>query len=534
MTTSHRTLMTTCVVAALSCTGCSTPPVQYFRGPPVPTEARSSLPQALMYLENARDQYRKAVETQMQDERNLTNALVGGGALMAALALGNVHRDTITGAALLAGTGYTLGNVNLQRPRVLVYLAGVESLSCAEKAIAPLDIAGTNTTGLKAALERLEASRTLLKGAIGRGKALLPTVLSSSEESKYLGSALRSGMQVLQASDDTLKSGRNLLAEGARAARELVAAVNGIDGAIVRSLVSATPELSVVPSLIAGLAQISGAFVPGAGIDTLMGDRLKATLDTPKSGVAVDSPLIVAADAILTAATETAASDAEVRRHIPSQATAWPADAFKNCGVAEVISPLTSSVSSLQFTAGVDDRQVFEIYGGVKPYFVRIDGPTVDGLLAKSPVRFDNQAEVSVVGSKLTNPLEARVRVLDSSPTARTLNVPLVVSAPPGKPVAASGSNGDNASVATLAVDADLNKLKQKGQFKLGGKSFGLLGIPVKNGDALEVTILCPPGDNRAHPRADLAQALLDAAGIVEPPKRNLRIKTQPATCMSG
>lgn len=231
---------------------------------------------------------------------------------------------------------------------------------------------------------------------------------------------------------------------------------------------------------------------------------------------------------------------------MPAHATVWPADAFKNCGVAEVIAPLTASASSLQFAVGVDDRQVLEIYGGVKPYFARIDGPTVDGLVVKPPIRFDNQAEVSVVGSKVKTPLEARIRVLDSSPTARTLNVGVVVSAPPGapaaaeavknpaiKPVAGAGSGGTSATVAASTVDADVNKLKQKSQFKLGGKSFTLVGIPVKNADAIEVTIECPADDTGSHSRAELAKALFAEAGIVEPPKRNLRIKTNPATCLS-
>ena len=535
MTALHQSSVAAVVALTLVVSACSTPPVKYFNGPPEAKASRSSLAAAIEYLDAARNQYQTAVEAQMRDERHVSNALIGGGALMAALALGAANRNFIGGSALLLGTGYALGNHNLQRQRVLVYLAGVDALTCAEKAVAPMGVASESFASLGQALKALEASRNELTTAMANGRVAMKSAAPGSRDGSELTEALGIATQVLQASETTLKSGREFVETSAQAGRELVAAVNGIDKAVVASLVNGTPELSAVPGLVAGLAGMSAQFAPGAGVDTLITGKLSTALGvaTTKSQVEAARPLLQAAVAVLAASEATRARDAEAKALMPQRAVTWPDGAFKACGVAEVASALTS-VDALRFAPGVDDRQTFEIYGGIKPYFAKFDGPAVDGLTVTSPVRFDNQGVVTVAGSKVKSALEGRIRIVDSSPGApRSTYVVLTVAAaksPPSNPAPEKPAAKKVTDVGTGSPsDVALSKLKKMGQFKIGTKNYVGIGVPVRNGAAIEMTLGCP--DAVQHKRADLAKAVLEVAGVAGEPPTELRLKTIPATC---
>lgn len=520
MTAIHRIFAPTLLGVALALGGCASPPVQYFRGTTAApaAQANASLPAALEYLQAARSQYQDAVETQMKSERDLANTLVGAGALVVALAFGGANANIIAGTTLAAGTVYGLGNFNLPRQRVLIYMAGVEALSCVQKAVVPIYVTAKDLDGIKDAIALLDNARNTLASRLAEGR-----LLDSLPNSK-LDKAMKVGAEVVQTADASLNSARELLQTNRRAARDVVAAVNGIDEAVVKSLVNSTPELSAVPGIVAGLAAMSASFAPGAGIEASFAaklDALKTANGKVMSGTRASSPEDTKAEAIIAAANEAIAANAALARLLPKPVQ-WSADAFKNCGVAEVVSALAVSDATLEFTAGVDARQTFDIYGGVKPYFVRLQGPPIDGISAVSPIRFDNQAEVNVVGSKVKTETKAKIRVIDSSPTARSLNVDVVVKEPEAPQLAPSGT-----------IDADLGKLKQKGKFTFDGKTFTRSGLPLRNGNAIELTIVCPADSGKAYKREELAKAQLAEVGISAPPKWELRIKTVPASCLS-
>lgn len=554
MVAAYRVAIATAWVVALS--GCSTAPVKYFSDAEQAKAARTSLPAAVAYLEAARGQYQLAVETQMRDERYLANGLIGAGALALGLALGNVSTGAITGTALVAGSAYTWGNVNLSRQTVQAYLAGIDALNCAEKAVAPLVVDSAQLNRLAAALDTLALARADLAAALVQGRAMKARLLPKATEREALDAAVAVGEEVMQQSQTTLNAGRALVDLSPRGARDLVATVNGIDAAVVRSIVSATPDLSALPGLVAGLAGVAGSFAPGAGIDANLLNKLNQASNTvtSKSQVTGANEFMQAAERIVAAIGKTAASETTVRSLMPAGPVVWPEGTFKSCGVAQVVSALSASVATLRFTAGVDDRQQFEILGGVKPYFVRIDGPAVDGLTVRSPVRFDNLAEVVVAGAKLNQPLSTSLRVVDSSATPLGLNVALVVSAaaektatdepppkntappaavsPAAKPAAAPASAPAAApppAAPANAAAAELDKLKSISRFKFDDKNFLLTQIPVLDGDSVKITIQCPGAT--VHKRSELARTLKDQAGIKGPPKQHWRIVTVPDSC---
>jgi hypothetical protein len=145
----HRTMRSVALLTAgFTLVACTSVGVQYFESTSE-SAARRDLDSALAYLKEFRSHYQAEVQSQMARERNLANTLIGGGALMAALALGSAHRDAITGTGLLAGAGYTVGNYNLPRSQVLVRLAGIDALTCAEKAVAPLTMVDTSATTVR-------------------------------------------------------------------------------------------------------------------------------------------------------------------------------------------------------------------------------------------------------------------------------------------------------------------------------------------------------------------------------------------------
>lgn len=547
--------------------GCATP-VRYYQGMR-PAIATSDMPQALDYLEGLRAQYQSTVEKQLGYERDLTNALVGAGAVALGLALGHVNTNAITGVALGAGTAYTLGNINLARQPVMIYLAGIDALNCAEKAVLPLYIGDADLKRLRGLLDGeggLQAQRGKLAGTLIAGEAVLRGAAPQSSARPRLEAALAAGTKVLDTSTATLQAARDFIALGARGSRELVAAVTGIDTAVARAIVAETPDLSAVPGLVAGLAGTAGNFVPGAGVElgTLDGiERKKSDSAKAMTGIALPDPVDTAALEVLEAAKIVSAKTEEVRSLLPSSPVLWPEDAFKSCGVAQVVSGLSASTTTLRFTVGVDAQQDFEIFGGVKPYFARIDGPMVDGLSVRSPVRFDNLVTVSVAGSKVKQALDTQLRVVDSSPTPRVLIIPVSIAATgagdggkqppaapggqptpaPAKPAVSPAPTSAAATQptpvapttaaatppATPAPGEDATKLASVANFKINGRTFSLIGEPVDDGAAVAVTVKCPE-DGVTLSRSVLGRALLGAAGITQP-KRHLKITTLPAAC---
>lgn len=531
------------LAASVAITGCTTAPVVRWDGGD-PAAAGASMPKALRYLDQARTQYRNAVAAQMNDERALGNALIGAGALVAALAVGKVHRDAIIGTSFVAGTGYAIGSSNLQRPRALIYQAGVEALNCAERAVAPFAMEDDELVALVQALDRLERARIDLGARLAEGQALRSRALPASAGAQQFDLLLPAAQQVQQASDTTLRAGREFTSAARIGARQLVAAVNGIDAAVVRSVINSTPDLSNVPKVISGLAGMVGSFAPGAGIEALveqrLGDAAKArSTDTGQAG-AMDA----ANEAVRSVMRELAARHAEASARLAGRTAAWPADAFKDCGVEQVVAALSVAPGSLVFTAGTSSRRLLDIAGGVKPYFVEIDGPAIDGLLLKPPVRFDTRAEVSVDGAKVKDPVETVLRVSDSSPTVRTLSVPLSVVAAAAKSAAAAPAPGPAAASAPAArpaaapaaaprpaAGAAAAPLAETSRFMFGGKRFDVVGVPRRVGDAIEVSVRCPADAPGPFKRADLAAALLAEAGVTTSPPPRVALKTLPPGC---
>ena len=390
----------TVVSGAIALSGCATPyALRWDGGAPA---AGASMPTAMAELHALRMAYRTAISTHLNDERTLSDVLVGAGALVLALALGTAHRDAIAGTALAAGTVYTLGSSNLQRPRLLVYQAGVEALNCVERAAAPM-VTSDDASGVQTGVEALRTARAAVTDAILRGRearAAAPLNAGATiPEALDFDTAVADANTAMQASDATLAAGLALLAASRRAARQLLAAVNGVHDAVQRSLIAATPDLSAVPGLVSGLAGTAASFAPGAGLDTFAATKLEGVLKIKaQSASAVPTALQSATAAVRVATLGLVQAQRSLAAMLEGYTTVWPADAFKDCGVAQVVATLSVDPASASFTVGSDGRRTLDISGGVKPYFVEFDGDVIEGLSLRAPMRFDTRIELQASG----------------------------------------------------------------------------------------------------------------------------------------
>jgi hypothetical protein len=578
-TTKHscsRLFVITVVAGAVALTGCSTPyALRWDGGAPA---AGASMPTAMAELHALRKEYRTAISAHLNDERTLSNVLVGAGALVLALALGSAHSDAIAGTALAAGTVYTLGSSNLPRPRLLVYQAGVEALNCVERAAAPL-VTSDDASGVQAGVDALRAARAGVTDAILRGRearVAAPLVAGAPTlDALDFDTAVVNGNTALQGSDATLAAGLAWLAASRRAARQLLAAVNGVHDAVQRSLIAATPDLSAVPGLVSGLAGTAASFAPGAGLDTVAATKMENAVKFKAQSAPVDpTPLQSATVAVRAATLDLVQAQRSLAAMLEGHTTVWPADAFKDCGVAQVIATLSVDPASASFTVGSDGRRTLDISGGVKPYFVEFDGDVIEGLSLRAPIRFDSRIELQASGDKLKKPGDSALRVVDSSPGGKAVRVPISVAvagpAPASAPAAApakaptpppGGAAGTSSAipqpkpsapapqpatgtipaapapapataaggVGSAALNMALEALKRKDSFVMAGKTFTRTGIPTRQGDMLVTDVRCPVGVTTT--RAAIASAYLSEAGAPLAVAPQLQVRTDPATC---
>lgn len=544
---------------ALLLGGCAIQPVIPLK-PGVSKPVTGDLPAAIAYVDGTRDKYREAIVEQMNSNAFVTNALIGTGVLIAGLAVGHAHRDAILGASLLGATTYTVGNMNLPRYRLLAYQGGIEALNCARRVVIPFNMEGGDAAAFRQKIIALERSRNALAVAMQAlqvQRDAAPASLKDDPSLQAASDVLEAAGKVRQNADSALNAAREFNGASAKAAGELVSAVDRIDAAVVRILIEATPDLSAVLKQIGGLPGLLGSFAPGAGLDDTVTKALAAYAAKPpaaKGLVPFKDTLADATRAVQLAAQETAALSLEVNAYLSGRIATVAEDAFKDCGVAQVVTALAASPASLTFTAGVDGRRVIDLSGGVKPYFVEVDGDTVDGLSVKAPVRFDSRVEVSIQGSKVKTPREVGLRISDSSPTAKVVTAVVTIKAAAAEPKTGAGDaaggekKGTGAAApgntpkkpvtpprtggtAPTALASAVTALGKKGSFKVSGQNI-ILARVVASADAkaIEATVQCPTDPNPKAKRIDAEAAMLAEIGVMtKPPARPYAVVFLPA-----
>lgn len=442
MTTSYpRATRAVALVVALSLSACASRPIVQWQAP-ARTEAQpeQTLDYAYSYADTARAAYQKAIVDQLKESTDLSSALVAAGALTAALAMSSgVSRDAVAGVAVLGGTSYALGNMSLSRPRLLVYQAGVEAINCAKRAVSPFNVDVDDQAALVDELRALAEQRKTTEMArqaldyalapfIKKGQLIADIVVTAQ-------ASISTAAAVQKEAGEAAVAGNGLVAATRRADKELVFAVDRIDASVVRGSLDTVPDLSAVPRIIAGLAGIYDQIAPNAGVGKRTTDGLasmaKAMAKAANApGQNPGEAALTSATLDLNAATVTLSERlVDVNAHVAGRATSWSPDAFKDCGVADVVQPLKTLPATLEFTAGSEAiSRSISISGGTKPYFVEFDGPAVAGITSKQPLPFDSRAEVAFA-KDVKAPQALVLRVTDASSPTRMQTVAVTVTA---------------------------------------------------------------------------------------------------------
>ena len=261
--------------------GCAGPPVVTWTPPdPSKGDGGASLDHAHAYAAAARSAYQDAIARQVNGQATLGTALLGTGALAAALALGGVHSSAVIGTTFIAGAGYGYGQWSYDRRRLLILQAGVEAINCANRAVAPFD---TDVKALAGAVGTVASARdavTTARAAVGQA---MRAFAQADLERIAAQADLDAADGVLAAAGTAQNGAQGYLNAARRAGGELILAVDRIDATVVRATLDTLPDLSAVPKIVAGLAGMAGMFVPPAGSDKQLRDLVLNSLGNSNS-----------------------------------------------------------------------------------------------------------------------------------------------------------------------------------------------------------------------------------------------------------
>lgn len=531
-------------VAAIGAAGCATPYVVDLPGKKT-VLGTQSIEEALTYLDQTREAFRTAVVGQIKDEHAASNIFIGTGALIAAMALGKVHRDGILGATALAGTGYALTTNNLPRTRLQIHLEAVKALNCTERAALPLAMSDAERAKLSAAVAALRLGRQQLLLALEQARVARAAVPAADQFIKVLEAVEPGAVAMLEQTATSVRVGEDFLDASARAAARIVGSVTEIRDTTIYAIgTTATPLTSVEP-LVQALSKDFRAFAPGADIDALLAEskQKKVATGVSQSPVGSQSALESALDRLDVAAQNASQLQYVVNSALRGRGTSFAEDAFKDCNVAQVLTALSATPTPLRFAAAGGGQRILELSGGVKPYFLRLDGESVPGLsFPNGPIR-GGEAEITYKAGAAAAGMKSGLRLSDSSAAGQGVRIEVeitgaaaapampAVPAAPAAPASAPAKPPSGIAATPPGIDSVLAALKKRSKFRSGGVDFERQDIPVKDGDRIRFTVLCPADNTRVFQQAALAKSYLADAGVTGFPADKIALSTVPPSC---
>lgn len=503
-----------------------------------------TLPEARMQLLAVRSKYREAIADQLRVTQFSGAGLVVLGAAVTGLAAGGVHRDAILGASLLGGTAYAVGNLTLDRRRVLAFDAGIRALDCAHAAVIPLDLGAERLSALKAANDTLKNARRALEAKAHELRESIKTpagAVDLHETELIKVNALLSRIDgALQESDKTRKAATRLAEDTREIGARLQNSVNTIAARVDGFIAQTVPDLTAVPQAIAGLGGFAAAFAPGAGIDKTLAGALRAYNEASDTGSKAHTggekyegrlrkvkTLSLEAEISVKALSE--ASNAVIEQLGAVDGTAV-VGALKACNVADVTLPLSLEPTALLVDAKGGPGKGFAIRGGTKPYMVRWLDAAADGLSLTFAGGFSDLAQVSA-GKEVPG---GGYRLQVSDAAGGSVQLVVTVNGTQAPSTGGSGKDGSNGSPDLGTLIRNFNELLP---FTIGKTKISI----EKNGASLSndrkkivVKLSCDP-----HPQAGTGPARAEVVSRlyqeVKSPEKDLdlvELSPTPANCL--
>ena len=492
------------VVIIVSMTGCSfvnpfvTRDVSVPGAWPPPKEPRTTTPgkiptleEAYIYAADVKYAYRSAVRDQAKLETLLALGLIpltaaamglgaSGGAPEVVLALG------FAGAAALG-----LGTWFSSRPRQLAWIAGLKGVTCAEDAMAPLNVPAAvsedlsrQVAALSNALRDLEVASARLEteadhakamraGADTSGAAMERAIIALKSLEDAARAELRDTRTGVSGAEATLRTGRELEQTLRTAGRKLVVAVSKITDEVDRLVVETARDPAALANVISGLG---GTFrtittVPEGVARTEAKEAAAAkpppTPQSVREGTPDERQLLAIAsrrDAIAVALNEVrvhlarvAAARRPVGDIVNSIVKDTPFDKLKHCGVdvGDLVTALTVDPAP-PFVLGKPGSIAFTIKGGLPPYGIGVAaGPGGLNVAAAGPF----SPVIMATATKDTPDGEFAIEVRDSKNQSKLVTVK--VETKPGEPPAgerSGGTPGATDALTQLAAKLDRDK----------------------------------------------------------------------------
>jgi hypothetical protein len=425
-----------------------------------------TLPEARMQLLAVRSKYREAIADQLRVTQFSGAGLVVLGAAVTGLAAGGVHRDAILGASLLGGTAYAVGNLTLDRRRVLAFDAGIRALDCAHAAVIPLDLGAERLGALQKANASLKRTRSELETSSLALRKLAGPLQSESlldpTSSADLRALLAQIDAALESSEKTRKAAARLTEDTREIAARLQNTVNTIAARVDGFIAQTVPDLTAVPQAIAGLGGFAAAFAPGAGIDKTLAESMNKAANKVMAKTARGGEAGKRVEQLETAMTKAStlvdnlsvASDAVIELLGAVDGTAV-VGALKACNVADVALPLSLEPTVLLVDARGGPGKGFAIRGGTKPYMVRWLDAAADGLSLTFAGGFSDLAQVSA-GKEVPG---GGYRLQVSDAAGGSIQLVVTVNGTQPSPAAGQDTTGSKGPSETESLVRDFNAL---------------------------------------------------------------------------
>ncbi|MGE0874544.1 MAG: hypothetical protein AB7O31_07745 [Burkholderiales bacterium] len=408
------------ISAAAMLGGCASPYAVRTVGGDHGAAVPKSLPDALAYSRATRETYRAKVIELGESEQGLTNALVTLGGLLVAAGAGGAHRDALVGGAILGGTAYSLGIVNTDKRRAVIYVAGMKALSCAEHAVTAMNFDDAVQKRLDENMRALRRRSIAVENAIANVERLA----GSADAAADVQAARQAQSKAIAAQS----AADQLIAQRSIAGGRLATVVDEIDRVILDAINGTVGSLEAVPQIIGGLVKASQVFAPTVDLGSVIakpaatGPNILESL-RPEAKSAAKAVLDKAVAALKQQVLLLEAATQRMTALVATFDAAKALDALKDCKVDGLPAAMKVDATELKFTVGAAGNKTVVIEGGKAPYYAYIEGAPA-GLSVENP-----QMQVLIVSA--TDKVAAgdyRLIVQDNTRQAR-LVVPIAVAA---------------------------------------------------------------------------------------------------------
>ena len=462
-----RTVVVALIVSIIA--GCAVNPVVTWKPPPKSGYSPTNLDYAHSYGESLRTAYKQEIHRQVGRSSTLNSGLVIAGALALALAASTAHRDALLGTALVGGTAYGLGAMNLPQQRLLILQAGIDAIDCANRAMIPLSMTNQEKDALADSLAAVPRKQAILDTNLADVRLKRAAYLKAGGAIEDLiatesANVIIAAEETAAAARTTVSSGQLLAVRAGQAGDYLVAAFNKIDGAILKATLATLPDITSVPKVIAGLAGFAASIAPGAGVDTIIAARLAARGGKENTAVSGNAKLDVpknelraSIDSLRSAVGEMLSAKGVVDARISAyQSASSVLETLNDCGVGDISFPLKVSTEKLMFSAGEDATKTFLISGGTRPYVVELVDAPAPGVTLKGPAPFEFRAQVTL-SKDVKPPQTFTVLVMDASSPTKTATVTLIVDEKPN--AAKDNAGGEKPKTSAALKSASVSSL---------------------------------------------------------------------------